>query len=119
MVQSSRTYAGSHTISTPKGQEAVWSFYKTMRDIEAIKKKAPKSAAFVYDPMIGIPKTEIKKICKRSRYLYTGKISSWCDILRAGFVCREVAGKDLCKGGKLEKCNSRGTFSHCWPAKYK
>jgi hypothetical protein len=119
VVQSSRTYAGSHVISTPKGQEAVWSFYKSMRDIQAIQKKAPQSLKHIYDPMINMPKTEIKKICKNSRYLYTGKMSAFCDILRAGFVCREVAGKDFCKEGKLEKCSPRGTFSYCWPPKYR
>ena len=121
VVQSSKTYAESHTISTPKGQEAVWSFYKNMRDIQAMQKKAPQALKPVYDGMIGIPKTEIKKICKSSKWLYYGNRSSLCDKVRAGFVCREVAGKDLCRTSKNFNglCNSRGPYKKCWPAKYR
>ena len=121
VVQSSITYAGSHGIHTPKGQEAVWSFYKNMRDIQAMQKKAPQALKPVYDSMIGIPKTEIKRICKRSKYLYSGNMSSLCDGIRAGFVCREVAGKDLCRtSGRFGGlCNSRGRYKECWPAKYR
>ena len=84
VVQSSKTYAGSHSISTPKGQQAVWSFYKNMRDIQAMQKKAPQALKPVYDGMISIPKTEIKRICKNSSYLYTGRRVSTCNIVRAG-----------------------------------
>ena len=121
VVQSSRTYAENLTISDPKGQRAVWSFYKSMRDIQAIQKKAPQSLKPVYAPMINIPKTEIKKICKRSKYLYSGNRSSLCDGIRAGFVCRVVAGKDLCRtSGRFGGlCNSRGKYKECWPSKYR
>ena len=119
--QSSRTYAENLTISDPKGQRAVWSFYKNMRDIQAMKKKAPQSLKPVYDPMIHMTKREIQKICKRSKYLYSGNMSSLCDGIRAGFVCREVAGKDLCRtSGRFGGlCNSRGRYKECWPAKYR
>ena len=121
VVHSSRTYAESHLhISDPKGQRAVWGLYKSMRDGEAMKKKAPQSLKRLYDPIIYFSKMNIQKICKRSRYLYTGNMSSFCDRIRAGFVCREVAGKDLCRTSKVAgKCNSRGTFKHCWPSKYR
>jgi len=121
VVQSSITYAGSHTISSPKGQRAVWSFYKNMRDIQAIQKKAPQSLKPVYDPIIHMNKREIQKICKNSSYLYTGNRVSTCNILRAGFVCREVAGKDLCRTGRFAgQCNSRGRYKKaCWPSKYR
>ena len=121
VVQSSITYAGSHSIGTDKGQRAVWNFYTNMRDMEAMKKKAPQPLKPVYDSMIHIPKTEIKRICKNSSYLYTGKRVSTCTILRAGFVCREVAGKDLCRTGKYAgQCNSRGPYKNaCWPSKYR
>ena len=117
VVQSSRTYAGSHTISTPKGQEAVWSFYKNMRDIQAIQKRAPQSLKQVYDPMIDMTKREIRRICKSSQYIYTGNESSICDKSRAGVVCRDVGGKNLCKGKYAKFCNKRSKY--CWPAKYK
>ena len=117
VVQSSKTYAESHTISTPKGQEAVWSFYKNMRDIQAIQKKAPQALKPVYDGMIDLTKREIRRICKSSQYIYTGNESSICDKSRAGVVCRDVGGKNLCKGKYAKFCNKRSKY--CWPAKYK
>ncbi len=121
VVQSSRTYAEDRTISDPKGQRTVWSFYKNMRDMEAMKKKAPQSLKHIYDPMTQMPKNEIKKICNNSIYLYDGNTSSLCDGIRAGFVCRQVAGKDFCrKSGRFGGlCNSRGKHKECWPAKYR
>ena len=120
-TQSSITYAGGHLhISSPEGQRAVWSYYKSMRDIQAIQKKAPKSLKQLYDPMINISKSGIQRICKRSKYIYTGNRASLCDKIRAGFVCREVARKDLCKTGRVAGlCNSRGRHKTCWPKKYR
>ena len=57
---SSNTYAGAHlSIGGKEGQRAVWSFYKNMRDIQAIQKKAPQSLKPAYDPMIDLTKREI------------------------------------------------------------
>jgi len=120
-MQSSKTYADGHLhTSSPEGQRAVWSFYKSMRDIQAIQKKAPQSLKQLYDPMINISKSGIQRICKRSKYIYTGNRASLCDRIRAGFVCRVVTGKDLCKTGRVAGlCNSRGRHKNCWPSKYR
>ena len=118
VVVSPNTYAGAHlSIGGKEGQRAVWSFYKNMRDIQAIQKRAPQSLKQVYDPMIDMTKREIRRICKSSQYIYTGNESSICDKSRAGVVCRDVGGKNLCKGKYAKFCNKRSKY--CWPAKYK
>ena len=117
VVQSSRTYAGNLTISDPKGQRAVWSFYKNMRDIQAIQKRAPQALKHLYNPMIDMTKREIRRICKSSVYISTGNESTICDKGRAGVVCRDVGGKNLCKGEVAKYCNKKSKY--CWPAKYK
>ena len=99
---SSNTYAGAHlSIGGKEGQRAVWSFYKNMRDIQAIQKKAPQSLKQIYDPMIDLTKREIRRVCKSSQYIYTGNESSICDKSRAGVVCRDVGGKIFSKESTL------------------
>ena len=120
VVQSSKTHAQSPTIGDPKGQTEIWGFYKSMRDMQALQKTVPDALKPVYDSIINISKNGIKKICKRSTYIYTGGSASLCDKIRAGFVCRVVAGKDLCNKGRVAGlCNSRGRYKSCWPSKYK
>ena len=115
---SSNTYAGAHlSIGGKEGQRAVWSFYKNMRDIQAIQKRAPQALKHLYNPMIDMTKREIRRICKSSVYISTGNESTICDKGRAGVVCRDVGGKNLCKGEVAKYCNKKSKY--CWPAKYK